>query len=80
MVRRLSVRLTEDGDDIDILGDDNGDYVDYDDYAALEAREARLRSALRECVEAFGSVFAYSDTGDELGRAMRKAREVLGDD
>jgi len=50
----------------------DGDYVRYSDYAKLE-------SALRECVKAFGSVFAYSDTGDELGRAMRKAREVLGD-
>ena len=48
--------------------------------AALEAENAKLKEALRECVEGFDSTTGFTDEeGDPLSRAMLKAREVLGD-
>lgn len=38
--------------DEDMCEDIHGAYVGYDDYDALEAKNARLKEALRECMEA----------------------------
>ena len=63
-----------------MIRDSQGEYVEYDDYAAIEAENARLKEALRECVEGFDSTTGFTDEeGDPLSRAMRKAREVLGE-
>ena len=48
--------------------------------SALEVENAKLKKALRECVEGFDSTTGFTDEeGDPLSRAMRKAREVLGE-
>ena len=74
MVRRYSYGNKALMGDAEMYEEKDGEYVLYSDYARLEA-------ALRECVEGFDSTTGFTDEeGDPLSRAMRKAREVLGDD
>ena len=68
MVKRYPA-MSDEAEDSQVIGE----FVLYADYA-------RLESALRECVEGFDSTTGFTDEeGDPLSRAMRKAREVLGD-
>ena len=69
--------------DEDMCEDTHGAYVSYHDYAALEAENARLREALRECVHQISCVRDYytilPNDDPKLVYALRKAREVLRD-
>ena len=83
MVRRMDVIATVDETHW-------GEYVEYNDYAALEAENARLREALRECVNSATVASEYLEKGIDAGyvdptnhgpimSGFTKAREVLGD-
>ena len=69
---------------------DDGDFVYYNDYAALEVENAKLKEALRNMMEATEAVdewksgeapsFLGGYAFDLVKVARGKAREVLGDD
>jgi hypothetical protein len=62
---------------------DDGDFVYFHDYAALEAENAKLKKALRECVHQIKCVEEHYPIHPidlpKLYCALRQAREVLGD-
>ena len=64
--------------------DVHGAYVGYDDYDALEAENARLREALRECVHQIQCVRDYYPIhpidDPKLVYTLRQAAEALGDE
>ena len=72
MVRRFRCSEWDEG----MIERDDGEYVDYDDYAKLEA-------ALRECVHQIECVMDYYPIHPidrpKLDGALRQAMEVLGD-
>ena len=70
--------------DEDMCEDIHGAYVSYHDYAALEAENARLREALRECVHQIQCVRDYYPIhpidDPKLVYTLRQAAEALGDE
>lgn len=70
-----------------MIHDSIGEYVEYDDYAALEAESAKLKEALRECITPLVDECEQHcdwpcdvEASCSLRFALAKAREVLGNE
>ena len=72
MVRRL-VQLC----DGELVESDCGDYVDYDDYAALEAEAEKLRAFVKASDE-FEDTFPGAPNYNDARRKVLAAREAIG--
>ena len=56
--------------------DDDGDFVDYQDYAKLEAERDRLREALIEVLECYNNIGELSDVvWDDARAALQEDRD-----
>ena len=71
MVQRYRPDSDEQERSFEMIQDDGGDYVAYEDYEELEAENRRLRALLHKCL--MYAVFFSSDLVDEIKQALKEA-------